>query len=81
MGAGSEAGPPFLLSPVSFGFRVTFEFGKEAGNVCYVRIDVHRKRSQVAVVDQVSPLVSANGALRHRAKNSLADLKKPATTT
>jgi hypothetical protein len=36
--------------------RVTCELGKEAGNVClpmsvYVGIDVHRKRSQLAVIN------------------------------
>jgi transposase len=31
--------------------RVTSELGKEADDV-YVGIDVHRKRSQVAVIDQ-----------------------------
>jgi hypothetical protein len=31
--------------------RVTSELGKEAGNVCLRRIDVHRERSQLAVID------------------------------
>jgi len=31
---------------------VTYELGKEALDVCYVGIDVHRKRSQVAVINE-----------------------------
>ena len=34
-----------------------FELGKEARDVCLRRIDVHRKRSQVAVVDDLGEVV------------------------
>ena len=37
MGAGREAGPPSLLSPVERCFRVTYELGKEALDVCLRR--------------------------------------------
>ena len=52
-GPGVQAGPPSLLSPVSLGSRVKDELGK-GGPVMsvYVGIDVHRKRSQVAVVTE-----------------------------
>src|SRR5689334_22121601 len=51
MGAGREAGPPFLLSPVSLASGSTR--AREGGPVMsvYVGIDVHRKRSQLAVID------------------------------
>src|SRR5262249_52895867 len=51
MGAGREAGPPSLLSPVSLASGSVR--AREGGPVMsvYVGIDVHRKRSQVAVVD------------------------------
>src|SRR5207248_329731 len=51
MGAGREAGPPFLLSPVSLASGSVR--AREGGPVMsvYVGIDVHRKRSQVAVID------------------------------
>src|SRR5438067_11563190 len=51
MGAGREAGPPFLLSPVSLASGSAR--AREGGPVMsvYVGIDVHRKRSQVAVID------------------------------
>jgi transposase len=51
VGTGRQAGPPSLLSPVERCSRGTYELGKEALDV-YVGIDVHRKRSQVAVIDQ-----------------------------
>src|SRR5262244_3072999 len=52
MGAGREAGPPSLLSPVSLASGSVR--AREGGPVMsvYVGIDVHRKRSQVAVIDQ-----------------------------
>src|SRR5213595_1551762 len=52
MGAGREAGPPSLLSPVSLASGLVR--AGEGGPVMsvYVGIDVHRKRSQVAVIDQ-----------------------------
>src|SRR6266480_3742495 len=51
VGAGREAGPPFLLSPVSLASGSTR--AREGGPVMsvYVGIDVHRKRSQVAVIN------------------------------
>src|ERR1043165_3210587 len=51
MGAGREAGPPSLLSPVSLASGSVR--AREGGPVMsvYVGIDVHRKRSQVAVID------------------------------
>src|SRR5262245_25990365 len=51
MGAGREAGPPSLLSPVSLASGSVR--AREGGPLMsvYVGIDVHRKRSQVAVVD------------------------------
>src|SRR5262249_61581844 len=51
VGAGCEAGPPFLLSPVSLASGLVR--AREGGPVMsvYVGIDVHRKRSQVAVID------------------------------
>src|SRR5438067_3779004 len=51
MGAGREAGPPFLLSPVSLASGSAR--AREGGPVMsvYVGIDVHRKRSQVAIID------------------------------
>jgi len=51
MGAGREAGPPSLLSPVSLASGSVG--AREGGPVMsvYVGIDVHRKRSQVAVID------------------------------
>src|SRR5215470_17942316 len=51
MGAGRQAGPPFLLSPVAG--RSGCIRAREGGPVMsvYVGIDVHRKRSQVAVID------------------------------
>src|SRR6266513_1016924 len=52
MGAGREAGPPSLLSPVSLASGSVR--AREGGPVMsvYVGIDVHRKRSQVAVINQ-----------------------------
>src|SRR5512132_927959 len=51
VGAGREAGPPSLLSPVSLASGSTR--AREGGPVMsvYVGIDVHRKRSQLAVID------------------------------
>src|SRR5213082_882665 len=51
MGAGRKAGPPFLLSPVSLASGSSR--ARKGGPVVsvYVGIDVHRKRSQVAVID------------------------------
>src|SRR5262249_61013491 len=37
MGTGRQAGPPFLLSPVSLRSGVTYELGKEALDVCLRR--------------------------------------------
>src|SRR6266516_4176358 len=52
MGAGRQAGPPSLLSPVAR--RSGCKRAREGGPAMsvYVGIDVHRKRSQVAVIDQ-----------------------------
>src|SRR6516165_10823327 len=52
VGAGREAGPPSLLSPLSLASGSVR--AREGGPVMsvYVGIDVHRKRSQVAVIDQ-----------------------------
>src|SRR6266513_2851513 len=51
MGAGREAGPPSLLSPVSLASgSVRAREGGPVMSAC-VGIDVHRKRSQVAVID------------------------------
>src|SRR5215467_1806492 len=76
MGAGREAGPPSLLSPVSLASGLVR--AREGGPVMsvYVGIDVHRKRSQVAVIDQdgevlanrnvpngVQPILSVIGGL------------------
>src|SRR6266567_1797830 len=51
MGAGRQAGPPFLLSRQSDapGNSTSSERGPVMS--VYVGIDVHRKRSQVAVID------------------------------
>src|SRR5215470_5255392 len=52
MGAGCEAGPPFPAQPGSGSSGCTR--AREGGPVMsvYVGIDVHRKRSQVAVIGQ-----------------------------
>src|ERR1700745_3369307 len=49
VGAGREAGPPFLLSPVSLASGSTR--AREGGPVMsvYVGIDVHRQPAQLAV--------------------------------
>src|SRR5690348_8740911 len=52
MGAGREAGPPFLLSPVSIASGSQSSSERRPTISVYVGIDVHRKRSQVAVIDQ-----------------------------
>src|SRR6266511_4900892 len=53
MRAGREAVPPSLLSPANVRSRCsTASSGRRPGMSVYVGIDVHRKRSQVAVVDQ-----------------------------
>jgi hypothetical protein len=58
MGAGREAGPPSLLSPVSLASGSVR--AREGGPVMsvYVEIDVHRKRSQVAVIDASGKVLS-----------------------
>jgi hypothetical protein len=38
--------------------RVTFELGKETGYVCPRRIDVHRKRSRLAVIDATGEVLA-----------------------
>src|SRR6185312_7252762 len=73
-----RAGPPFpLLSPVDVASGLSHEFGEGGPSMSvYVGIDVHRKRSQVAVVDQdgkvlanrnvtngVAPVLSVIGGL------------------
>src|SRR5438105_5648551 len=50
--AGPGPSPPSLLSPVLLRSGCQYELGKEDPEMSvYVGIDVHRKRSQVAVVD------------------------------
>ena len=62
MGAGREAGPPFLAQPGSAKLRVISELGKGGPAMSvYVGIDVHRKRSQVAVIDQSVARCSPTG--------------------
>src|SRR5512132_4251664 len=58
VGAGREAGPPSLLSPVSLASGSIR--AREGGPVMsvYVGIDVHRKRSQVAVIDEGGKMLS-----------------------
>src|SRR6266480_5418131 len=58
MRAGREAGPPFLLSPVSLASG--WYRAREGGPVMsvYVGIDVHRKRSQVAIVDECGKVLA-----------------------
>src|SRR6266542_1589942 len=62
MRAGREAVPPSLLSPANVRSRCsTASSGRRPGMAVYVGIDVHRKRSQVAVVDQAGEaLVNRN---------------------
>src|SRR5215813_10401123 len=70
VGAGREAGPPSVLSPVSLASGSVR--AREGGPVMsvYVGIDVHRKRSQVAVIDQ-SGEVLANRNVPHAAEPML----------
>jgi transposase len=50
---GPRPSPPSLLSPVLLRSGCQYELGKEdPGMSVYVGIDVHRKRSQIAVVDE-----------------------------
>ena len=52
---------PFPARPGELSFRVTYELGKEAGMSVYVGIDVHRKRSQVAVIEPEGGRCSPTG--------------------
>src|SRR6185312_568463 len=55
-----RAGPPFpLLSPVDVASGLSHEFGEGGPAMSvYVGIDVHRKRSQVAVIDEVGEVLA-----------------------
>ena len=60
MGAGPfGAGPLSLLSPVNVVSGLSHEFGEGGPAMSvYVGIDVHRKRSQVAVIDEVGEVLA-----------------------
>ena len=56
-------GPPSPAQPDSLGCG-TIELGEEAQMSVYVGMDVHRKRSQVAIVDAAGELGNRRSAQR-----------------
>src|SRR5216684_2805921 len=57
MGAGREAGPPFPAQPGSGSSGCKRARERRPVMSVYVGIDVHRKRSQVAVIDQAGEVL------------------------